>query len=203
MKKKKIRLKRWVKVALLSLIFCFMASFVNIRHQNNDKIVVQNDQKVAENIEEMAQNIENTAENEEKIEQIEEPQEIVVPESHTYRMTSYYPYESSNCTGSGKCTQHFEVNDKGWYLYDGKIVLAAATIYLQKSYGTISGRHYFKYYDEVDITIDGNTYRGIILDSCGACMYITYEERIDLFVSSSDYVIDRGYRGNNPVKISW
>ena len=78
MKKKKIRLKRWVKVALLSLIFCFMASFVNIRHQNNDKIVVQNDQKVAENIEEMAQNIENTAENEEKIEQIEEPHIILM-----------------------------------------------------------------------------------------------------------------------------
>ena len=44
---------------------------------------------------------------------VEEVQEV--PSSYTTRMTSFYPAESSDCTGSGKCTWDFEVNDKGWY----------------------------------------------------------------------------------------
>lgn len=29
------------------------------------------------------------------------------------------------------------------------------------------------------------------------------ENRLDLFVSSKEYVIDRGYKGNNPVLIEY
>lgn len=153
-------------------------------------------QKIAENEQKMAETIEKPEENDIKLENSAE-------NGINYRLTSYYPEESSNCTGSGKCTQHFTTNDKGWYLYDGKLVLAAATTYLQKSYGTKDGRHYFKYYDEVDVKIDGITYRGIILDSCGACMSVSYEERLDLFVNSANSVIDRGYKGNNLINVKW
>ena len=41
----------------------------------------------------------------------------------------------------------------------------------------------------------------IILDSCGVCMYIDYEQRLDLFISGKDYAIDRGYKGNNAVSV--
>lgn len=154
-------------------------------------------QKEPENSEKQAENEEKTV----KIEQ-EEPKKVEKI-TNFYRLTSYYPEESSNCTGSGKCTNNFTINDKGWYLYDGKLVLAAATTYLQRSYGVIEGRHYYKYYDEVDVTIDGTTYKGVILDSCGACMSVTYEERLDLFVNSKNSVIDRGYKGNNPISVAW
>ena len=63
------------------------------------------------------------------------------------------------------------------------------------------GRIYYNYYDEIEIIIDGNTYGGIILDSCGVCMRIDYEQRLDLFISGKDYAIDRGYKGNNAVSV--
>lgn len=121
---------------------------------------------------------------------------------NNYRLTSYYPEETSNHTGSGLNTSDFQINDKGWYTYQGKLVLAGPTIYLQKSFGTKSNRHYFKYYNTIKLTIDGITHDGIILDSCGACMTVS-ENRLDLFVSSKEYVIDRGYKGNNPVLIEY
>lgn len=127
-----------------------------------------------------------------------------------YRLTSFYSddgYGTGSCTGSGKCEKHFDTNEKGWYTYQGYLVLAGATKEcLNAKTGAcgkwntpIEGRHYFRYYDKVIVTIDGTDYPGMILDSCGACMYITYENRIDLFVKGKNYVIDRGYKGNNPV----
>lgn len=121
--------------------------------------------------------------------------------SKQFRLTSYYPEATSNCTGSGKCSWDFQVNDKGWYTWNGKLVLAAATTYLQKSFGYVEGKKYFRYKDVVNITIDGVNYEGIVLDSCGACMSVTYEDRLDLFVSSKNYVIDRGYKGRNTVEV--
>lgn len=118
-----------------------------------------------------------------------------------FRLTSYYPEATSSCTGSGKCSWDFQVNDKGWYTWNGKLVLAAATTYLQKSFGYVEGKKYFRYKDVVNITIDGVDYEGIILDSCGACMSVAYEDRLDLFVSSKDYVIDRGYKGRNTISV--
>ena len=123
----------------------------------------------------------------------------VVKTNSKYRLTSYYPAESSDCTGSGYCSWDFGVNEKGWYTYKGKVVLAAATTYLQKQFGTKEGKTYFKYYDELDITIDGVVYKAIILDTCGACYR---DERLDLFVKDADSVIDRGYMGRNMVSIA-
>ena len=114
-----------------------------------------------------------------------------------YRLTSYYPQETSNHTGSGLNTSDFQINEKGWYTYQGKLVLAAATEELLRSGYNVKngnvrqiGKHYFRYYDTLVIEIDGIKYEGIILDSCGASMWKGYY-RLDLFVSSKEYSIDR------------
>jgi hypothetical protein len=125
----------------------------------------------------------------------------VVKTNTKYRLTSFYPNDelkTGDCTGSGYCSWDFGVNEKGWYTYKGKLVLAAATTYLQKTYGVKEGKTYFKYYDELNITIDGVVYPAIILDTCGACYK---DERLDIFVKDAKSVIDRGYMGRNMVTI--
>ncbi len=118
-------------------------------------------------------------------------------QSTFYRLTSYYPAETSNITGSGLTTSSFEVNEKGWYTYKGKLVLAGATEELLRSGYSVrnanirqKGKHYFRYYDTLTIEIDGIKYEGIILDSCGAAAWEGYT-RLDLFVSDKKNVIDR------------
>ncbi len=123
------------------------------------------------------------------------------PKTMKYRLTSFYPNDelkTGDCTGSGLCSWHFTLNEKGWYTYKGRIVLAAATTYMQKQFGRKSGKTYFKYYDEVNVTIDGKVYPGIILDTCGACYR---DERIDLFVKNKASETDRGYMGRNMVTV--
>lgn len=118
-----------------------------------------------------------------------------------YRLTSFYANDELNtgdCVGAGYCWWDFGVNDKGWYTYDGKLVLAAATTYLQKKFGTREGITYFKYYDEVNVTIDGEVYQGIILDTCGACYR---DVRLDLMVQDGAHAIDRGYMGRNMITV--
>lgn len=141
---------------------------------------------------------------------------VVAKENYTrkenYRLTSYHQQDGSSgsCTGSGKCVSDFQINNKGWYTYEGKLVLAGATKECLNSKSgacgnwntPVSGRKYFKYYDTVSLTIDGIKYEGIILDSCGASMSVK-ENRIDLFVSNSSSTIDRGYKGHNMIEVSW
>ena len=118
-----------------------------------------------------------------------------------YRLTSFYANDELNtgdCVGAGYCWWDFGVNEKGWYTYDGKLVLAAATTYLQKKFGTREGITYFKYYDEVNVTIDGEVYQGIILDTCGACYR---DVRLDLMVQDGAHAIDRGYMGRNMITV--
>lgn len=119
-----------------------------------------------------------------------------------YRLTSYYPAETSNHTGSGLNTSDFETNKYGWYTYKGKLVLAGATTYLKKNFGSRNDKHYFKYYETIYLTIDGVRYEGIILDSCGACMTVN-ENRLDLFVKDKESTIDRGYKGRNMIKVEY
>ncbi len=132
----------------------------------------------------------------------------------SYRLTSYWTGDSpvtTHRTGSGKTTAEFKINDKGWYTYNGKLVLAAATNELlnsnefgrgAKEHIPREGRHYFNYGDEIAVTIDNVTYDGIILDSCGASMWVD-EDRIDLFVASAKHKIDRGYRGENSITVHY
>lgn len=94
---------------------------------------------------------------------------------------------TGHCTGTGLCTWDFQKNDRGWYIYQGKLVLGTATSYLLKyGYPQIEGIKYYKYYDTVTLNIQGQEYQGIVLDSCGACMK---KNIIDLFVSGPSSVI--------------
>ena len=107
------------------------------------------------------------------------------------RMTSYYPGDdckSGTVTGSGKSIKDFEVNEYGWYTYNGKLVIATATKYLLNYGFTLSeGVHTYKYWEEITIEIDDVRYEAIVLDSCGHAMH---SDRIDLFVSNSKSVKD-------------
>lgn len=125
----------------------------------------------------------------------EQPNEIEEPEVeevfYETRMTSYYPGDdckSGTVTGSGKGVKDFEVNENGWFTYDGKLVVATATKYLLNYGFTLSeGVHTYKYWDEITIEIDGVRYEAIVLDSCGHAMH---SDRIDLFVSNKDSIKD-------------
>ena len=122
----------------------------------------------------------------------EEPVEEEVEEVfYETRMTSYYPGDdckSRAVTGSGKSIKDFEVNEYGWYTYNGKLVVATATKYLLNYGFTLSeGVHTYKYWEEITIEIDGVRYEAIVLDSCGHAMH---SDRIDLFVSNSKSVKD-------------
>ena len=107
-----------------------------------------------------------------------------------YRLTSYWAndgYQTGSCTGTGLCEKDFQVNDKGWYTYQGKLVMATATPYLLKyDYAQVDGINYYKYYDTLTVTIEGADYDAIILDSCGACMK---RNILDLFVSNKQSAI--------------
>ena len=133
-----------------------------------------------------------------------EPETLIqasIPSTLKYRLTSFYANDelnTGNCVGAGYCWWDFVEDEHGWYTYDGKLVLAAATTYMQKTFGTKEGKVYFKYYDEVNITIDGIVYPGIILDTCGACYR---DERLDLFVRDGSTAIDRGYMGRNMITV--
>ncbi len=110
--------------------------------------------------------------------------------------------------GTGFTEDDFTTNEKyGWCEYekDGEkyVVLAAATHELLQS-GEVgatrnSKLHYFNYYDTIEFTFadekfgDSNTYKGIILDSCGASMDPTAydhkenEQVLDVFFKTSTY----------------
>lgn len=127
---------------------------------------------------------------EEKVEEIvKEPE--VVSDSYTTRMTSFWSndgYGTGECTGSGKCSWDFGVNEHGWYIYQGKLVVATATTYLaNQGWYVAEGVHLYKYYEELVLTIDGVEYDAIILDSCGSSMKT---DRIDLFVSNGQSARD-------------
>lgn len=202
-------------IILFSIISLSIFSFsLNKQLKKADNIIEQQ----AKTIEELGNSIQDrdnsinslTDENEKYKVSLEEKEtelktcktELAKKKLSNYRLTSYYPSETSNHTGSGLNTSDFQINEKGWYTYQGKLVLAAATTYLQKNYGVKPNKHYFKYYQTIFITIDNIRYEGIILDSCGACSYLN-ENRLDLFVSNKQYVIDRGYRGKNTVKVEY
>ena len=110
------------------------------------------------------------------------------------RLTAYYPRGRvvSTTTGCGLTVLDFEVNEYGWYTYDGKLVIATATDYLLNygwKYG--DGVRLYTYYDVLILEIDGVDYEAIVLDSCGICMTRGY---IDLFVVNEDAVIDKYIR---------
>ena len=114
---------------------------------------------------------------------------------YKYRLTSYY---EDDCVGAGFCRWDLVPNEYGWYTYNGKLVVAGATYYMQNVFGVKENKLYFTYWDELVITIDGVDYEAIILDTCGACYR---DERLDLMVVDQASGIDRGYRGYNMIDV--
>ena len=121
---------------------------------------------------------------------------IVAQANKTYRITSYYTGDSTgsgSTTASGLQTKDFQINEKGWYTYKGKVVVATANRSLLK-YGwpAVDGITYYKLYDTFTLVIDGISYPAIVLDSCGACMK---KNIIDVFV------IDRAHMVSGTAKV--
>ena len=115
-----------------------------------------------------------------------EPNEIFIPETYTTRMTSFYSGDecnTGNITASGLGENDFDINEKGWYTYQGKLVIATASTRLG-----YTDMWTYNLYDDINIIIDGIRYEGIVLDVCGACQIYN---RIDLFVSEGQYAVDK------------
>lgn len=209
----RIRLPKLILIILLFIVLLILSFREANINDKKDVKINKNEPKTTETKkneqkEEISEQNENEKEMTEETEHIAEglASSPVVQENYQYyRLTSYWTgdeYDTGGCTGSGLCEKDFQINERGWYTYNGYLVLAGATTYLQGRYGIREGRHYFKYYEMVNLEIDGTSYQGVILDSCGACSYMD-EERLDLFVSDKQYTIDRGYRGNNMVKVTF
>jgi len=144
--------------------------------------------------------LEDLLEPTEEVVEIQEEQKAPVQKVIDITLTRYYPSESDSCT-SKMCIDQFEVNSKGWFTYKGKVVIAAATyLCLTVDHGgcaKITKAHPFpkdyiayNFYDEIKFIVEGTEYIGVVLDSCGACMYKVDGEnkpqRYDIFVSSWD-----------------
>lgn len=117
-----------------------------------------------------------------KIEENNNEMKNIVESSYTTRMTSYYPEEGETTTATGLGIYDFNVNDNGWFTYNGKLVVATASNRL----GYTEMKTY-NLYDEIILNIDGVDYDAVVLDVCGACQR---DNRIDLFVSGSWAVKD-------------
>lgn len=176
-KRKKYRLNKRGKtlVAILIMIPILVIIFKGTKNEVNAKV----DVAMTEEANIIATEI------------IKEEEPIEEEVFYETRMTSYYPGDdckSGTVTGSGKSIKDFEVNEYGWYTYNGKLVVATATKYLLNYGFTLSeGVHTYKYWEEITIEIDGVRYEAIVLDSCGHAMH---SDRIDLFVSNSKSVKD-------------
>lgn len=116
---------------------------------------------------------------------------IQEPTRLDYRMTYYYPGDDTNSgstTASGKGAKDFQLNNRGWYTYNGKLVVATASKRLLswESYKN-STQPTYNLYDELILTIDGQDYDAIVMDVCGACMK---DSKIDLFVKDKSSGLD-------------
>jgi hypothetical protein len=120
------------------------------------------------------------------------------PELVDITITRFFPNDE---TGADKCMatmciSKLKLNSKGWYTYEGKVVIAAATYACQArcknraKYGPLpSDYRIYNFYDEIQFVIENITYTGIVLDSCGACMYHINGEalqRYDIYTASGN-----------------
>lgn len=143
-----------------------------------------------------------------KLLSVVEPTPTPQPEPIDVRFTSYHIGDysgSTDTTASGLTINDFEVNDFGWYTYQGKVVLAAATYGCLRATTGACGQYMslpegysiHELFDEVTMYLNGTSYQGIVLDACGYCMRMNPNEelqRYDIFVSEVKYVADtQGY----------
>ena len=185
--KEKIRIKRWVKVVIIVIVLLLLiGGFFVIKKQLTPK----KETTIKETPKKLKPVKEEVIFEEPEIEPQVEVQEPI-QDVYTTRMTSFWAndgYGTGECTGSGLCSWDFQVNENGWYTYDGKLVIATATTYLaNQGWYVADGVHLYRYGDEVTLVIDGVEYDAIVKDSCGNCMKT---DRIDLFVSNGSSARD-------------
>ena len=139
---------------------------------------------------------------------------VEVAEYQEVYFTNYYQGDGSSTSRVGAntpdgeriTTDLFEVNEMGWYTYNGKVVVATATHECIKSnyeacalYNEYEeGITYYSYHDEIEIEVKGVRYKAIVLDSCGKSHdkeYLNkYDEglnRIDIFVVNKNHSIGK------------
>ena len=157
-KKKVIRLKPLAKI-ILTLLFILIALYLFLepfkphtkpKTTQPKEIIAQKEKVVYEPKNDVLEQSKETQET------YQEP----IQDTYTTRMTSYWAndgYGTGECTGSGLCSWNFQVNDKGWYTYQGKLVVATATVYLANQGWFVSdGVHLYKYWEELVLTINGD-----------------------------------------------
>lgn len=110
------------------------------------------------------------------------------------KFTNYYSGDStgsSDRTAVGLTSNDFQVNEMGWYTYQGDVVLAGATnVCLDIQTGVCGQYNYlpggfasYDFYDRTEFTLGGQRYTGVILDTCGACFWEEQRQRMDIFVT--------------------
>lgn len=190
--KRKVKLTKLGKVILSLIILILICIIFNIINTHRETKNIKVEEKVKKSEKVVKKDLNDVKEEIKEVQEeiTEEFYEEPAPVLNVYdtRMTSFYPAESSDCTGSGLCSWDFEVNENGWYTYNGKLVVATATQYLaNQGWYLADGVHTFRYYDEITLVIDGVEYQAIVLDSCGNSMKT---DRIDLFVIDANSIKD-------------
>jgi len=189
--KERKRLKMRVKVVIIAIVLLLIiGGFFAIKKQLTPKkeTTIKETPKKLKPVKE-----EVLIEEPQEEQQVEVPIEVQEPiqDVYTTRMTSFWAndgYGTGECTGSGLCSWDFDINEHGWYTYQGKLVIATATTYLaNQGWYVADGVHLRQYGDEVTLVIDGIEYDAIVKDSCGNCMKT---DRVDLFVSNGESARD-------------
>ena len=110
--------------------------------------------------------------------------------------TSYYLGDGSSgpLTASGLSTNDFQINEYGYYTYEGKVVVATANtsrlnINLKQGYKS------HNLYDEFQIVLNDVELPAIVLDVCGACYGFAGEDlqRYDIFTNGVSIPVLTGY----------
>lgn len=131
--------------------------------------------------------------------------ELKTADMREITLTNYYNGDkdgSNSTTGSMKSTKDFEVNELGWYTYQGMVVIATATYECMKSksggcqyYNSLkdlpSGYGIYHYYDIINFEVDGVRYDGIVLDSCGASWWAEDKQRFDIMIADRKYAFGK------------
>ena len=174
-------MKRELNLLLLVELICIGCCIFDLRYGKPEKKREVITLGISANIE--IETKKEEPKKEEKVEPVIKEQQI---NKYTTRITSYWVNDECNSedmTASGKSSKDFQLNDKGWYTWNGKLVIATASTRL----GSSSQKTY-KLYQEVELLINGTTYQAVVLDVCGACQR---NNRIDLFVKDRAHAIDQ------------
>lgn len=132
------------------------------------------------------------------------PEKVSSMKVQDVSFTSYWDGDetgSGDSTGSGLNSLDFEVNEKGWYTYQNKVVVATATYECMNSntgacsqYNKVpEGYHVMNYFDEMVIIVDDVPYLAVVLDSCGASFWAEERQRVDIYVSSEESAVGKVY----------